>query len=61
LLFFLAKTKNTLFNSSPSQVVIYLKLGKMDFVRAYMRAAIRSASSRIRRGGCFSLKVPDVS
>jgi hypothetical protein len=51
LLFFLAKTEKTFSNGSPSQIVIYPKLGKTDSTRAYMRAAIHGASSRIRRGG----------
>jgi hypothetical protein len=51
MLFFWLKTEKTFSNSSPSHVAIYPKLGKTDSARAHMRAAIRAASSRIRRGG----------
>jgi hypothetical protein len=51
IVIFLAKTEKTFSNSSQSQVVIYPKLGKTDSARAYIRLAIRNASSRIRRGG----------
>jgi hypothetical protein len=49
--YFFSKTEKIFSNNSPSYVVIYPKLGKPDSARAYMRAAIRGASSRIRRGG----------
>jgi hypothetical protein len=48
LLFFLAKIEKIFSDSSPSQVAIYPKLGKTDSTRAYMRVAIRDASSRNR-------------
>jgi hypothetical protein len=51
LLFFLAKAEKIFSNRFPSQVVIYPKLGKTDSARAYMRATILGASTRIRRGG----------
>jgi len=50
-LFFLAKTEKIFSNSSPSQVAIYAKFGKRASTRVYMRARIRGASVRIRRGG----------
>jgi hypothetical protein len=44
------KTEKTFSNNSPSKVVIYPKLGKIDSASVYMRAAIRCASSRVTIG-----------
>ena len=49
--FFLAKTEKTFSNSSPSQIAIYAEFEKRASARVYMRARIRGASVRIRRGG----------
>jgi hypothetical protein len=46
LLFLFGKNRKTFLRESPSQIVIYLKLGKTDSAHVYMHAAIHDASFR---------------
>jgi hypothetical protein len=66
LLFFFGKNRKTFSNSSPSQVVIYPKLGKTDSACAYMRAAIHTHPPVLEevegyKNNFVFLRIPDLS